>query len=69
MHVQFYPPHSPPDPEAALEDNLRRAYLSPDAEMPDTLAPPFADLLRRLRDRARLSDGGEARRPVTRRSA
>lgn len=67
MHVQFFRPHSPPDPDAAMEDNLRRAYLSPGTVAPAPLAAPLADLLRRLYDRARPSDGGVVRRPTPRR--
>jgi len=52
MHVQYYPPHLPPDPAAALEENLRRAYPAPDSRGSARLQ----EVLRRLKEKANPKD-------------
>ena len=50
MQVHYYPPFSPPDPAAALEDHLRRAYSALDPVSPE----PLCDAVRRLTERTTL---------------
>lgn len=52
MDVQYYPPHSPPDPSAALEEHLRRAYPAPDSRGSARLQ----EVLRRLKEKANPQD-------------
>lgn len=60
MHVHHYPPFSPPDPNVALEDNLRRAYpvvdTDPERTGPDRAVTPAAlqDVMRRIRNKSAL---------------
>lgn len=65
MHVQMIPPSTPPDPEDAVDDNLRLAYrTTPLRGVPLRLQ----ELLAKLREAA-AGAAAEGQRPAPRRKA